>query len=741
MSPFRPSRSTVCALLLGLCVLAPYSHLLRFNQVLLTDDGGASDAFDGELPVRAWIGDEGARWNDQLYGGLPLSNGNDTPLTRTTFGVLSPAAAEDAFLLAGLLLAAFGARAFAAALGASPTGAVFAGLAFAQSGYIVSRMRHSSIFETAVLLPWGLLAMEWLLRPRSGSTTLAGRVPGALGLAAVFGWQVLAGFPQLAYYAGLTYVAWFMLRARVLPPGSVASRFGPPLVLAGVAAAVAVLIGAPGIWPLADLAQHTPRSGTWLLNDRPGELYAPARIVGFLFPYADGDGSTLTAGPIGLYWEDYTYMGVLPFLLALGSVGGARAGSRHGVAALWTIGLLAFFFALGANTPFYAAIWHVIPGIDKFRLPTRALVVTGLALAVLAGLSLTRIEERLAEARRQRADLPRVDLLSGLVLALTLADLSAHQPRQNSWGHADTWLSVPDTARFLQQPGNEGRFYSVEPYHWHLSELLKAHGWAGDLTRMNANRSLLGPNLALYWGLHAIQGYAGATPAWLGAMWGGPQEGGLISWTLKTSDHAQPVAAPAFARLLALGHVRWVVTHAPITPQEGTPPALRLIWQGTYAGVYEVPDVLPRAWVVGTLTHVADDRAVMVALVNPFDPRHTAFTTDDVPAREPGVSGDATITADGGQTLDIDASGPGTLIVADTWYPGWVATVDGVETPIWRANLWERAIALPPGAHHVHMAFTMPKLRAARWLQALGVMLWAVGALRSGTTIGRARGS
>lgn len=738
MPPFRPSRSSVCALLLGLCVIAPYSHLLRFNQVLLTDDGGASDAFDGELAARTWIGSEGARWNDQLYGGLPLANGNDTPLTRATFGVLPPAAAEDAFLLAGLLLAAFGARAFAAALGASPTGALFAGLAFAQSGYIVSRMRHSSILETAVLLPWGLLAMERLIRPRSGSTT-ADRVPGALGLAAVFGWQVLAGFPQLAYYAGLAYVGWFVLRARELPAGRIASRFGPPLVLAGVAAAVAVLIGAPGIWPLADLAQHTPRSGAWLLNDTPGELYSPARIVGFLFPYADGDGSTLTAGRIGLYWEDYTYMGVLPFLLALGSLG--RAGSRQGVAALWTIGLVAFLFALGANTPFYAAIWHVLPGIDKFRLPTRALVVTELALAVLAGLSLTRIEDRLAEARRQRPDLPRVDLLSGLVLALTVADLSAHQIRQNAWGHADTWLSVPDTARFLQQPGNEGRFYSVEPYHWHLSELFKAHGWAGDLTRMSANRSLLGPNLALYWGLHAIQGYVGAVPSWLEAMWGGPQESGLISWTLKTSDHSQPVAAPAFARLLALGHVRWVVTHAPITPQEGTPPALRLVWQGTYAGVYEVPDVLPRAWVVGTLTRLADDHAVQAALVTPFDARQTAFTADDIPASDPGVPGDATITADSSQTLDVDASGPGTLIIADTWYPGWVAEVDGVETPIWRANLWERAIVLPPGKHHVHMAFTLPKLRASRWLQALGLMLWAVGALRSGTTIGRARGS
>lgn len=749
-------RVIACALLLALAIVAPYNHLLRFDQVLLTDDVSISDAFDAELPVRAWIGAHGAAWTGQIYGGFPFAVGNETPLGYGAFHTLPPAAALDAFLLVGLLVAGFGARAFANALGASPTGALLAGLVYAQSGYIVSRMRHSEIFEISVLLPWGLLAMERLVRPRA--ETVGGRLPGALALSAVFAWQVLAGFPQVAYYSGLAYVGWFLLRAR----GPIAARLGQPLGVAALASAVALLIGAPGIWPLADLARHSNRGATWLLNDRIAEVYAPARIVGFLFPYADGDGSTLTAGLTGLYWEDYTYMGVLTFLLAVGSLrllAPDHAGSRSGVAALWTIGLVAFLFALGPNTPFYAAVWHVVPGVAMFRLPTRALVVTELALAVLAGLALSALEARLAMARKQRPGLPRVGLLSGLVVVVTMADLSARQLRQNAWGEADAWLAPPDTARFLLQPGNEGRYFALGHYAWHTDAIGKAGGWAGDLGEVLQNRGMLGPNLSLYWGLQAIQGYAGAAPAWSAAMWGSPQERGLIDQTMQLDGHEQAVAAPSLGRLLGLGHVRWVVTHVPIVPPEGWPMTLKPVWQGTYARVYEVPDVMPRAWVVPSLTRVADDDAVIKGLSTRFDAWRTAFViADDVPAPlagngratldgEPTIPADgeptippdgastipahglATITAEGDETLDIDAAGPGTLIVADTWYPGWVATVDGVETPIWRANLWQRAIPLPPGAHHVHLAFALPKLRESRWLQAGGALVWAAAGI------------
>jgi uncharacterized membrane protein YfhO len=71
--------------------------------------------------------------------------------------------------------------------------------------------------------------------------------------------------------------------------------------------------------------------------------------------------------------------------------------------------------------------------------------------------------------------------------------------------------------------------------------------------------------------------------------------------------------------------------------------------------------------------------------------------------------------------LAVDAKGDSILVVADTDYPGWEATVDGVETPILRANITFRALAVPAGSHTVVMRFRPRSARVGLLLSALSV--------------------
>ncbi|MBP6506743.1 MAG: YfhO family protein [Opitutaceae bacterium] len=67
-------------------------------------------------------------------------------------------------------------------------------------------------------------------------------------------------------------------------------------------------------------------------------------------------------------------------------------------------------------------------------------------------------------------------------------------------------------------------------------------------------------------------------------------------------------------------------------------------------------------------------------------------------------------------TLGYTAPTPQTLTLAEPWYPGWTATIDGKPLAIHQANGWLRAMAVPPGTHQVHLYFR------SRWL-TLGAAL------------------
>ena len=69
-------------------------------------------------------------------------------------------------------------------------------------------------------------------------------------------------------------------------------------------------------------------------------------------------------------------------------------------------------------------------------------------------------------------------------------------------------------------------------------------------------------------------------------------------------------------------------------------------------------------------------------------------------------------------SLKVRMSAPGYLVVADTFYPGWQAYVDGQARPVLRANWLFRALELPAGEHSVEMRYE-PAFWGAGWLLAL----------------------
>ncbi|MGB5051407.1 MAG: hypothetical protein WBO46_20835, partial [Caldilineaceae bacterium] len=75
---------------------------------------------------------------------------------------------------------------------------------------------------------------------------------------------------------------------------------------------------------------------------------------------------------------------------------------------------------------------------------------------------------------------------------------------------------------------------------------------------------------------------------------------------------------------------------------------------------------------------------------------------------------------------------PAFLVLSEVWYPGWRATVNGVETPVRRANYALRGVAVPAGEVTVEMRFAPDSWRWGLGLAGVGLVL-----LLAGLVVGR----
>src|SRR5262249_14360024 len=70
---------------------------------------------------------------------------------------------------------------------------------------------------------------------------------------------------------------------------------------------------------------------------------------------------------------------------------------------------------------------------------------------------------------------------------------------------------------------------------------------------------------------------------------------------------------------------------------------------------------------------------------------------------------------------EVTASESGLLVLADLFYPGWIAEEDGRRLPMLRANGYFRAVALPAGTHRVVFRYRPPAVAAGLGLSALAL--------------------
>jgi len=153
--------------------------------------------------------------------------------------------------------------------------------------------------------------------------------------------------------------------------------------------------------------------------------------------------------------------------------------------------------------------------------------------------------------------------------------------------------------------------------------------------------------------------------------------------------------------------------------------------------LFEQRRALPRVYLSHRVTSAPEPEALLAALSrSDFDPRAESYveaSPSDLPRLEP-LRGDehVRLVRDELHEVEIEAQlgSRGLLVLADSFYPGWIAEVDGEATPILATNHLFRGVVVEAGRHRVVFRYRPRSVRLGAALSGLGLAVMIALALR-----------
>ena len=690
-------------------------------------------------------------WNPLLGMGAPLVANYQSALfypPNWLLAVTGVAWGHGLLVVGHLILAGWGMQRLAAILGVDLFGQRVAALAFQLSGYLVARSGFLSINAAAAWLPWELLAVELALnRLERGDRRAALRA--ALLLALAVAAQLLAGHAQTTWYSLVLLAAWVAWRGWRWDGLRGLLRSAGALLLA---VGVAVGLAAIQLLPTLEYLLQSQRAGQ---VDRELALtysFWPWRLLGLLMPDLFGNPAHGDYWGYANYWEDAIYIGLLPLLLLVLWLGWrrGRGGDRGLVAFLLAVAGAAFLLALGANTPLFPWLYDNVPTFDLFQAPTRWNLLTVFALALLAGMA--------AESWQRESLLGlkgvRLGIAGGLAVAASAKLFAWQMP-----GLQPSFLrSFVSLGLLIAAAGGLALLKEKLPARLWQAAVLVLLGW--DLVSAGRGLNPMQP-LSLYRGPSSLaQQVDPQQRVWMPSElerhlkfdlthrfdrfaielpWRAVRDMGLPNTTMldgiSSANNFDPLLPARYVRFME-GLEGLPTVEQRVLLRSMNVGAVALADPQSPLGVrYERLEGARRAWLVPAARWVSSaDQGLELLFSGQWDPARSVLLEGDGEAmaapRDGTLQGEVKwiVEDDPGRVVvDVRTAGGAWLVVADAWYPGWRARVDGRPAPLYVANYLFRALRVPAGEHRVEMVYRPASFGLGALLTGLAGMLWMLG--------------
>lgn len=683
----------------------------------------------GELPL----------WDANVMLGVPLAadpiHGVLNPLTWPLLAHPT-AGAWDAWLLVRLLLAGVLCTYLAMYLGLRPVPATVAGLIFMMSGAL--QLRTTTIQTSVVaILPLVLLAVECCVRrPTRWSAGLL-----AVAIAAM----LLFGMPEQAFVCVLLSAVYFLVRFGA--QWTVHRR--PPwraLYAAAGGGVVGVLLSLPVLVPFAEYLSLGATSHTTaylaLGHADPGQLLSLVgphwNVVGPRFP-ATG------AAPFD------NWFGAGALLLAL--IGTCSRDLPRGVRTLLVVTALVVEAKVVGFPGWFNQFVGNLPILNRIALWSYLGAVVSLAVALLAGAGLQRIARRdvtrreivacsvallgliaIAAPSFLRGTAVRWDqvLVTTVALLILVASAVLAVTSRRARGFAVTAAASVVAVELIllatPQMPEPLRYYPLTPTpaSQYLQEVMPS-----GVGRSYSSSQVLYPTTNQAFNVDDIRDLDAIYPErsyrYLKDF--------VVPGLTDRFDGVKPNLAlvngnPFFDAL----NVEYILVAPLLSAHQGDLANDQFVLQQTAAdgvGIFRNLHAAPRAQVVFATTTVGSENAAVAAMSRPgFDPTRQAVV--ETPTALPDSSGAPTAAPierydDNRVTIATSTARPGLLVLADAYYPGWQAKVDGKPAAIYPVDVAFRGVPVPAGAHVVTMEYRPQSFTISLLGVPAGLVLFSLG--------------
>ncbi len=641
-------------------------------------------------------------WNPTLYSGYPFAADNQTglfyPPNLSLFALFPdfPYQALEALVAFHLFIAGAGMYLFMRRemlergewrieIGLAPA------LAFMASDVFITHLGNYNIVAVSAYLPLILLCLRSALI--TNNQLLITNIRWSLLGGFLFGLAILAGHAQMSLILALACGLNGLYEL-------VAQRHWRVLVLGGLTAIIAFGIAAVALLPTFEMLQYTARSA---LNYEEASRWSlpPLGLAGMISPLVFGRGARNFWPP----WDrvEFGYIGAAALTLALFARGKQ---TRF----YWLLALAGLLIALGKYTPVHQLLFDFVPGFSSIRVPARFILLTNFALAVLMGYTLAD-RQRIIDAFRREGVLVGIVAVVGVVCVLLAPLLLGRSP---AWEAAILVVVTIAVCLFLF------RRYPVFLPLLIFAELFAFGGFVevdrGDPAlaykrgpaveylfaqpgpfRIDVASSAWQPDAPAVFGLESIAGISNPLALarydqyyWSVGYRGSPQYNFLNAQFVVADKNAPPADN----------------TFVPVFNEDPD------------VDVYLNTNARPRVSLIYDTTLAADSDSAFSLIHTPdFSPASQVILESpnpnyQLPVTSNPITGSSNLYytkySAGQFAVVAQTPAPAFVVLAEVWYPGWTATVNGVQAQVLRANTAFMAVEVPAGENTIEFQFNSP---------------------------------